>query len=230
MKIAIRGEGRTDMGTVDNGLFIKGPMVTLIEKLDCYKKLYTELGCTDKYNYIEWEYISKRDIMTSPKRRRNMISRGKKAEREMGTDTDVLKSFYNNSESFAVLAKEIEADITIFFVDTDKDSFEDRYKQVSVGLSRHGYDETGVPMIPTKISEAWLMCCLSDYQNCGDHENATTDKESPNYPKNVCNKDDLNTYIIAENCDPNRIDMPSFNRFKEDFTVAVNSYIHGTCE
>ena len=36
MKIAIRGEGRTDMGAVDNGLFIKGPMVTLIEKLGLY--------------------------------------------------------------------------------------------------------------------------------------------------------------------------------------------------
>ena len=62
MKIAIRGEGPTDMGMVDNGLFIKGPMVILIEKLDCYKKLYTELCCTGEYNYIEWEYIPKKRL------------------------------------------------------------------------------------------------------------------------------------------------------------------------
>ena len=230
MKIAIRGEGPTDMGKVDNGLFVKGPMVTLIEKLDCYKNLYSELGCTYEYNHIEWEYISKYDIMESPKRRRNMISRGKKAELVMGTNADILKGFYNNSESFAVLAKEKEADIAIFFVDTDKDSFEDRYKQVSAGLASHDYDKTGVPMIPTKISEAWLMCCLSKYENCTDYENATTDKESPNYPKNICNKDDLDAYIIAENCDPNKINMPSFNRFRDDFKIAVNSYKYGTCE
>ena len=80
-------------------------------------------------------------------------------------------------------------------------------------------------MIPVKISEAWLMCCLSRYQNCSDYENSTTDKTSDKYPKKVCDASGYSRHEIAENCDPNRINMPSFNRFRDDFKAAAYSYI-----
>ncbi len=210
-----------------DGILTKGPMLILLEKLDCYKELLSQLGFDDGLNidnFIEWEYIHKDDIKASSISRRIQVSRSKK---EIGLE---VKGFYKNSEAFSCIAKEKEADIAIFFVDADKDLFEDRYTQVKAGLSKNEYNETGVPMIPVKISEAWLMCCLSEYQDCANHENATTDKTSPNYPKNVCRMNGLNTYTIAKNCDPNKIDMPSFNRFRDDFKVAVNSYMHGTCE
>ncbi|SFV65620.1 hypothetical protein MNB_SV-12-214 [hydrothermal vent metagenome] len=35
---------------------------------------------------------------------------------------------------------------------------------------------------------------------------------------------------IAQNCNPNKIDMPSFNRFREDFKMAVDACIGGVCE
>ncbi len=80
-------------------------------------------------------------------------------------------------------------------------------------------------MMPVKTSEAWLMCCLSEYQNCAKHEQATTDKTSPNYSKKVCKASGYTQQKIAENCDSNKIDMPSFNRFKEDFRRAINAYL-----
>lgn len=226
MKIAIRAEGSTDIGELNiYGSLEKGPMLILLEKLECFQNLYSELGCTAEYSFIEWVYIHKKDIESSSEKRKKVVLRGKKSQREASIDTVLLKGFYNNSESFSSLAKEKEADIAIFFVDVDKDSIEDRYRQVKLGLNKHGFKDTGVPMIPNKISETWLMCCLSKYKNCAEHENSTTDKSSPNYPKKVCDESGYTRHKIAENCDPNQIDMPSFNQFREDFKIAVNSYL-----
>ncbi len=224
MKIAIRAEGPTDIGVLGyDGVLTKGPMLILLEKLDCYQELLVQLGFDEgleKDDFIQWEFIHKSKIKDSSESRKRSILRSKKDNGFSG-----IKGFYKNSEAFACIAKGKEADMAIFFVDTDKDFSEDRHTQVNAGLSMHGYNETGVPMIPTKISEAWLMCCLSQYQNCAAHENATTDKTSPSYPKNVCEASGHSTHEIAENCDPNRINMPSFNRFRDDFKVAVNSYM-----
>ena len=63
MKIAIRAEGSTDIGVLAyDGSLSKGPMLILIEKLECYQNLYSELGCTEEYNSIEWVYIHKKTI------------------------------------------------------------------------------------------------------------------------------------------------------------------------
>ena len=228
MKIAIRGEGITDIGTVYNGSLTKGAILLLIERLDCYKKLYNALGCSDEYNFIEWVYIHKDDIKHSTEKRKNIVLRGKKQNRVDGTDSYILKGFYNNSESFAYLAKKQNADIAIFFVDSDNDAFEIRYKRVKEGLKKGNFDITGVPMIPCKISEAWLLCCLNKYQNCSKYEKLTNSKTDTNYPKKQIGKAHKE---IAENCDPNKIDMPSFNRFRTDFSLAVNSVMHSKiCE
>ncbi len=233
MKIAIRAEGPTDIGVLAyDGSLTKGPMLILIEKLDCYQNLYSELGCTEEYNSIEWVYIHKKKIEDSSDKRKKVILRGKKSKREEFVnkkDEALLKGFYKNSESFAFLAKEQDSDIAIFFVDTDNDIFEDRYKETKLGLSKYNFNETGVPMIPTKISESWLLCCLSEYKNCIEYENATNNTKSPNYPKKVCDASGFTRHEISENCDPNKIDMPSFNRFREDFKIAINSYIRGVC-
>jgi len=219
MKIAIRGEGSTDIGVVDNGFLLKGPMLILLEKLDCYQELLNGLGYSDGLDisdFIEWDFIHKDEIKTSSSQRKIQILRSKKGNTE-------AKGFYKNSEAFACLAKEHDADIAIFFVDTDNDSNELRYGNIKAGLKKHSFDKTGVPMIPAKISEAWLMCCLSEYLNCEKHEKVTSNKTSPEYPKKVCDDSGYTRHEIAENCDPNQIDMPSFNRFRDDFSAAVNS-------
>jgi len=226
MKIAVRGEGSTDIGSLHNGCLDKGPMIILIEKLECFNRMLSNIGFEDGLDindFVEWIYIHKTEIADAEQSRRSIVLRGKKEHRDSYSDLSVLKGFYDNSEAFAHIAKNAEADLAIFFVDTDKDWCEDRYHQVKAGLIKHGFGQTGIPMIPVKISESWLMCYLSDYQNCPKHENATTDKTSPHYPKNVCENSGHTRDEIAENCDPNRIDMPSFNRFRDDFKIAINS-------
>jgi len=225
MKIAIRGEGPADMGVSYYAEPLKkGPMIILIEKLDCYQQLYNILRQTKED--IEWVYIHKKDMTGSSGNRKKMILRGKKQHRkESDYEKCILKGFYTNSESFGCLAKEQGADIALFFIDRDNDSNETRYKQVKLGLKQSEYDATGVPMMPVKTSEAWLMCCLSQYQNCAKHEQATTDKTSRNYPKKICKASGYTQQQIAENCESNKIDMPSFNRFKENFRGAINAYL-----
>lgn len=164
MKIAIRGEGSTDIGVLNPVDFLqKGPMLILLEKLDCYRTLLERLGFSEGLNiedFMEWEYIHKDDIKTSSSSRRKQVLRGKK-------EVDfTLKGFYKNSEAFACIAKEKDADMAIF-----------------------------------------------------------TDKTNPKYPKKVCDASGKTRYQIAQECDPNKIDMPSFNRFREDFSNAVNCYI-----
>jgi len=73
--------------------------------------------------------------------------------------------------------------------------------------------------------KTWLLCCLNDYKNCEKYEEATTDKTNPDYPKNKCETSGYTRHEIAENCDPNQIEMPSFNKFKEDFRKAINAYL-----
>jgi len=228
MKIAVRGEGPTDIGSLNNGVFEKGPMVILIEKLDCFRQMLSCLGFDDgldENDFLEWSYIHKTEIANEEQNRRKIVLRGKKDYRDSHEDSSALKSFYNNSETFGFLAKNREADIAIFFVDTDNDWCENRYNQVKAGLGKHDYVKTGIPMIPVKISESWLMCCFSNYQDCAKHENATTNTTRPRYPKNVCENSEYTRDEIAENCDPNKIDMPSFNRFRDDFKIAVNQSI-----
>ena len=225
MKIAIRGEGITDIGTLNNGSLTKGAILLLIERLECYQKLYNELGCTEEYNFIEWCYIHKDRIKKSTNARKQLVLRGKKKSRIEGTDNTFLKGFYKNSEAFAYLAKEQESDMAIFFVDSDNEAFEVRYKQVKEGLKKGSFDIRGVPMIPCKISEVWLLCCFENYINCSKLEALTNDKNSSDYPKTLVEKSGKSHNEIAENCDSNRIDMPSFNRFREDFRMAVNDYL-----
>jgi len=227
MKIAVRGEGATDIGRLlHNGCFEKGPMVMLTEKLDCYKRALCELGYDEGLNaddFIQWHYIHKETIKKARITSKKSILRGKKEHRASG-DLLEIKGFFEESNSFASLAREVESSIAIFFVDTDKAWCDERYRQAKAGLKVHGFDSTGIPMIPVKISEAWLMCSLSRYQDCARHEEATTDKRSPHYPKNLCDASGKTRHEIADECDPNRINMPSFNRFKEELQKAIETY------
>ena len=76
-----------------------------------------------------------------------------------------------------------------------------------------------MPMIPCKISEAWLLCCLNGYKKYKIFESLTNRKSSVEYPKKQIEASGQTHEEIAKKCDPNQIDMPSFNRFKENKVV-----------
>lgn len=220
MKIALRGEGPTDMGKNDNGNFVKGPMVLLIEKLDCYCSLVEDC-CGGVPEIIEWVLIDKNKIKSDKNNRKKVVLRSLK-------ENDLQrKRFVRDAESFSQLAAKEEADFVIFFVDGDKgeqEEYEKRYDSIKDGLKLGGYEKKGVAMVPNKISEAWLLCCDTP-GNCVQYEKLPTgDDSNPRNPKAIIRSRGKTPYQIADECDPNQIDMPSFNRFKKDFKKAINHY------
>ena len=77
MKIAIRAEGPTDIGILGyDGVLKKGPMLILLEKLDCYQELLVQLGFDEGLNmdnFIQWEFIHKSKIRDSSISRKNQF-------------------------------------------------------------------------------------------------------------------------------------------------------------
>lgn len=226
MRIAIRGEGPTDMGRLDGTTFYEGPMVILIEKLDCFQAM-KEKCCGGVDDCIEWIYIHKDEIKQSKEARSRIVIKSKKKK-------DLkIKRFFRDAEAFAVIAKKKEADMMIFFVDGDKgekNEYKLRYDTIVDGFKHAGVADKAIPMIPNKISEAWLLCCET-CENCSKYEMLPTgDESNPKNPKNMIRQRGKTAYDIAQECDPNCIDMPSFNRFREDFRRMVNNICgYNTC-
>ncbi len=79
-------------------------------------------------------------------------------------------------------------------------------------------------MIPKPISEAWLLCALKQnpYQNCKELEHGSGSRRSPNSLKKKLNNilgqeptsEMLSELVMKRKIDHSRIDMPSFNAFK----------------
>jgi len=233
MKIALRGEGPTDMGSMDGMVFKKGPMVILIEKMECFLTMKEEC-CGGVDECIEWVYITKEEIKESKGRRKKVVLRAKKDREESERVAMEMKRFVRDAEAFATLSGEREADLMIFFVDGDKGNKKEyglRYASVKNGFRLAGKMDSGVPMVPNKISEAWLLCCLEDYRSCERFETLPTgDESNARHPKRIIRDRGMTVYEIADKCDPNRIDMPSFNRFREDFSATVNQVCgYGIC-
>ncbi len=92
-------------------------------------------------------------------------------------------------------------------------------------------------MVPKPTSEAWLICGLKDepYSHCGSLENELSGNDAAaarNAPKKVLGRliglpaDTEPTteqqFQAAEQSDVSRIDMPSFNQFRENLTTAID--------
>lgn len=143
--------------------------------------------------------------------------------------------FYKNARALARCAKEKEQEkkeqiIAVLFRDSDgsvsagRGAWNDKWMSIMRGFNDEQYD-LGVPMLPKPKSEAWLLCALKKvpYQNCAVLENRSGSDNSPNALKKELaqlfqgerpSREDLCNMVDNGSIDPVRIDMPSFNRFK----------------
>jgi hypothetical protein len=94
--------------------------------------------------------------------------------------------------------------------------------------------DTGVPMVPRPKSEAWLLCALRapGYANCAPLEEASGNDASPNSLKKQLaarcggadpTADQQADWVMTGVVDSLRIDMPSFNAFKQALHTAAQS-------
>lgn len=227
MHLVLSGEGKTDLGTLSFGKaeFIPAPMYFIIDKL-----------IEKKYDYSFFEltpqlitYIPEAKLVAECKSFKSFS--GKKSKKETGL-------FYKNAKGLARIAKakikELDDKdvIVVFFRDSDGTNsspstlWKDKVESIENGFNAE-HITNGVAMVPKPKSEAWLICPLksNSYQNCKDLEKRSGNDTSPNSLKDVELKkileekgieySDINELIKSEKIDLDKIDMESFNYFKE---------------
>lgn len=239
MHLIFSGEGSTDIGACypssevcTGSAFRAGPMARIIDKLvECFQGYEHSHIDTEQVTYVSESYLADHRPDTSPKQLRLP---GKKKAKE-------TSYFYRNARALAIAAMELaNAEgtkvIAVLFRDSDgtasagRGEWQNKYDSMVAGFAAEEFT-LGVPMLPQPKSEAWLLCAVrpNAYQHCHLLEQESGNDAGANPLKAQLSEalnghDDvgsLNQMIIEGGIDPLRIDMPSFNRFKDDLHRAV---------
>ncbi|KAA1174461.1 hypothetical protein FWJ25_09560 [Marinobacter salinexigens] len=181
-------------------------------------------------------FVSKKHLVESklPSQRKSMSLPGKKKPKE-------TQYYYENARALAALAKdrgerEQSPVIGVLFRDADgtasagRGDWQDKRNSMIAGFKAENFD-LGVAMMPKPKSEAWLLCASqkSRYQNCARLEKESGNDASPNSLKQQLaaaldgadNRAEINAMLYKKVIDVERIDMPSFNLFKDDLMSVV---------
>lgn len=236
MNVLVTGEGSSDMGGSNNGLPIAngehynlGPMALIVTRL--LRQILPDWN-VDNLNF---DQPSSWITCISG----NELARKTKDIRKHRPSTKLQKGFVehaNRATTMADYAKETEHQLAIYFHDTDRNDFDALVNAIKLGFnSIEGVQ--GVPMVPKPTSEAWLICGLKEnpYTHCSALENDLSGNDAAatnNAPKKVLGRliglsadAEPNTeqqFQAAEQSDVSRIDMPSFNQFRENLTTAID--------
>lgn len=228
MILLLSGEGPTDIGScagmtgeASGANFDEGPMAMVIDRL-----------VTPIWNYSPksteaFVFISESALDSKSKEIRGMSLPGTKKAK--GTAL-----FGKQARALARLAKERTADEcpvgAVLFRDADgtrsdpKTLWKDKHESIENGFAAEGF-ALGVAMVPKPKSEAWLLCAAQEnpYNNCVRFEDVSGNDRSPNNAKDLLAEalgktgktpDDICDLIDANVIDALRIDMPSYNHFR----------------
>lgn len=243
LAIAVSGEGVTDLGVSRRNLAVSegedievGPALLLIYKLI---HLYAPDWYRDMYDWTQ-------DVPIPT----YLISRGERSRVSKTLKPNLFQTHENGrggiehakgAWALGQKAAECGANLCVYFHDTDGTqallrSTPDLQRIIVAGASK-GFEiqkVNGVAMVPKPTSEAWFICHANKppYQHCHRLEtelagNQDSQARSPkdhlarllNTEKVV--RDDLLT--LAREVEVERLDMPSFNQFKQQIRVAVES-------
>jgi len=232
MILMISGEGAGDMGVCRGTVgdecagadFRPGPMAWLIDKLvapewgfspmESGSVVFVSEGCLTRY--------CKDEVRT-------MALPGKGKPRE-------TRFFYKTAMGLGRMAKAkalvAECRVgAVLFRDTDGTrskpvgEWRDKVESMERGFAAEGFD-FGVAMMPRPKSEAWLLCALKaqPYQHCALlEEESGNDASLDSLKKQVGEAlaavdkmpGDLSDLVADGTIDASRIDMPSYNRFRD---------------
>ena len=239
MHLLLSGEGSTDIGICNpsseqcqGSQFKAGPMSWIVDQLveSCqgFEFSYLENDCA---SFVSESYLA----ANKPKpARKSMALRGKKRLPE-------TSYYFNNARALAIVAKEKaravnDTVVAVLFRDSDGTASsgrgEWRHKRDSMkkGFADEEY-ELGVPMMPKPKSEAWLLCAVkkNPYHACTGLENESGNDKGVNPLKRQLSKAvngedstrEINDRLSDKRIDVHRIDMPSFNTFKEELDYVV---------
>jgi hypothetical protein len=231
MIMVLSGEGPTDIGTCANALgecsgddFRPGPMAVVIDKLAELIAGYSLLAAG------ALEFISEGNIARASKQLPMALSAGKKRDYETAFFFKGARALARhasrrgaaaNCPAGAVLFRDADGTRS-----TERGLYEAKWNSIEGGFRAENF-ENGVPMVPKPKSEAWLICALKPqpYQNCAALEDSLSGNDnSPNPAKtqleallDLLDKSsaDLPDLVGDGAISATRIDMPSFQRFRQ---------------
>jgi hypothetical protein len=243
-RIVVSGEGVTDIGVAANEQpvahdedFQQGPLFILINKML-------------EQHLPEWNNDTSLITKTFVYRKAlGDLTRNDKLPLKLSSKKGTAKGHIEHAKRAYALAliaqresQEGEQHIAVYFHDTDGTrkelEKEPARQQNRVAAINYGFEvagcATGVAMVPKPTSEAWLICSCKDnpYQFCNALEtDLAGNKRSPkNAPKNKLAKairvdsvhrDHLKD--IAEQMNVSRVNMDSFNLFRESMKSAIEN-------
>lgn len=243
MKLLLSGEGKTDMGQnvpAPQGVELRpGPMAWIVNRLLeeqlQYSLLEQHRQGGDCVHLIDEVELGRRERST---RRAGMRLPGIRYGKGNAY-------FTRNAELLGVRANELATDsgqpvIAVLFRDGDgtRATPHDEWQKKRDSI-RRGFDlvgcYTGVAMVPRPKSEAWLLCGMKaqPYANCAALEDSSGNDRSPNSLKSQLIAaaghepfaDEQSGWISSGRVDSARIDMPSFNVFREELRQVAESIV-----
>lgn len=232
MYFLLSGEGATDMGVGSSAIsinegddFLVGPMALVVDRI-AQPHLGESLLNRRCGLVTESLLVARAGQLKAAKK--GMRIPGRKRAKE-------TLYFFKHAQMLARLAL-TQANaigdkvVAVLFRDADTTASAGRglwdAKQQSIldGFKEEGF-AYGVPMVPKPISEAWLICALKDnpYYGCGALEERSGSDRSPASLKRELelligqtpSRDVLCQVMESEEFDAERIDMPSFNAFRQ---------------
>ncbi|MFT4929505.1 MAG: hypothetical protein ACI8WB_005638 [Phenylobacterium sp.] len=233
----VSGEGRSDIGGGNSGQaistgddFYKGPMTVLLERVLNRHLPYwiKQLPNSEPLNFA---YVS-----------HGYLKRQGKDSKLRFPSKDVAKGHLGEYKQAAELAKlsiTQECQLAVYFIDCDGKN-EDKneqsiLRQNRVNAIKKGFTKgkaLGVAMVPKPTSEAWLIChCqTTPYNNCGQWEtrlsgndNCPDEQSAKKVLKGFTNMayNDPRMVDIAHDVIVDRLNMPSFNQFRNDLKTVI---------
>jgi hypothetical protein len=232
MYFLFSGEGATDLGecadsaaSCEGNAYLHGPMTVIVDQIVEAHHHYSLLdaGCCG--------LVSRSAIVD----RASELKAAKKSVRLPGKRrARETRYFFNNARVLARIAKEWEGErkddvVAVLFRDADtgtagRGPWTEKRQSMLDGFAEEGFAR-GVPMITKPNSEAWLLCALrqNPYQGCGALEDRSGNPHSPHSLKGELveqlghppTREELCDMVMNGRIDHRRIDMPSFNAFRE---------------
>lgn len=249
--ILVTGEGPTDIGYSLTGQnistnvvgskaeFCNGPFYRLLERMLLRFMPNWNSDQFDEANPISASYVSHGHLSRCSKE----LAKGNKKFRFAGKSMPKgFAGLTKQSTELAKLASELGCEMAFYFHDTDGNnqnkSSASRLQENMVNAAKQGFRSGGlescVAMIPKPTSEAWLICsCKANaYDACGNLEvtlSGNDDSPPEQSPKLVLESiigaafTDPILYEKIEELDIERMDMPSFNQFRDDMQQAIQN-------
>jgi hypothetical protein len=239
MILMLSGEGKTDMGQIvptDKGMrFSPGPMAWIVDRLAAKRLYFSPLEAYESGNDTV-RFVDETELGKSGKRSSTTFLPGIKYGKATAYYT-------RNAQTLGLRASILQQEqkepvVAVLFRDTDKTNSADKdIWKIKVDSIKRGFDLVdfphGVPMVPLPKSEAWLICALKNdpYKRCELLEDAPGNDDSPNSLKMRLEKlvghnptaEEQAEWVSTGKVDPGRIDMPSFNAFREDLNNVLTA-------